>query len=69
MNNLEKVKEIIKESFPEKKVYAIGAYSSRFKFVGSLDKEDEIDFDNSLLIVLLFDLGFNLFVTYAVKVI
>lgn len=46
------LKEIIKESFPEKKVYAIGAYSSRFKFVGSLDKEDEIDFDNSLLIVL-----------------
>ena len=46
------LKEIIKESFPEKKGYAIGAYSSRFKFVGSLDKEDEIDFDNSLLIVL-----------------
>lgn len=46
------LKEIIKETFPEKKVYAVGAYSSRFKFVGSLDKEDEIDFDNSLLIVL-----------------
>lgn len=46
------LKEIIKETFPDKKVYAIGAYSSRFKFVGSLDKEDEIDFDNSLLIVL-----------------
>jgi len=46
------LKEIIKETYPEKKVYAVGAYSSRFKFVGSLDKEDEIDFDNSLLIVL-----------------
>lgn len=46
------LKEILKETFPEKKVYAVGAYSSRFKFVGSLDKEDEIDFDNSLLIVL-----------------
>jgi len=46
------LKEIIKETYPDKKVYAVGAYSSRFKFVGSLDKEDEIDFDNSLLIVL-----------------
>lgn len=46
------LKEIIKETYPEKKVYAIGAYSSRFKFVGLLDKEDEIDFDNSLLIIL-----------------
>lgn len=46
------LKEIIKETYPEKKVYAVGAYSSRFKFVGPLDKEDEIDFDNSLLIVL-----------------
>lgn len=46
------LKEIIKETYPEKKVYAIGAYSSRFKFVGSLDKEEGIDFENSLLIVL-----------------
>jgi phosphoesterase RecJ-like protein len=46
------LKEIIKETYPDKKVYAVGAYSSRFKFVGPLDKEDEIDFDNSLLIVL-----------------
>lgn len=46
------LKEIIKETFPNKKVYAVGAYSSRFKFVGSLDKEDDIDFDNTLLIVL-----------------
>ena len=45
------LKEIIKETFPEKKVYAVGAYSSRFKFVGQLDKEENIDFDNTLLIV------------------
>lgn len=46
------LKEIIKETYPNKKVYAVGAYASRFKFVGPLDKEENIDFDNSLLIVL-----------------
>lgn len=46
------LKEIIEETYPNKKVYAVGAYASRFKFVGPLDKEDDIDFDNSLLIVL-----------------
>lgn len=46
------LKEVIKATYPGKNVYAVGAYASRFKFVGSLDKEDEIDFDNSLLIVL-----------------
>lgn len=45
------LKEVIKETFPEKKVYAVGAYSSRFKFVGQLDREEDIDFDNALLIV------------------
>lgn len=45
------LKDIIKETFPDKKVYAVGAYSSKFKFVGSLDKEENIDFDNSLLII------------------
>lgn len=46
------LKEIIKETYPNKKVYAIGAYASRFKFVGPLDKEEDVDFENSLLIVL-----------------
>lgn len=46
------LKEVIKETYPNKKVYAVGAYASRFKFVGPLDKEENIDFDNSLLIVL-----------------
>lgn len=45
------LKEVIKETFKEKKVYAVGAYSSRFKFVGQLDKEEGIDFDNALLII------------------
>ena len=45
------LKEIIKETFPDKKVYAIGSYSSKFKFVGQLDREENIDFDNTLLIV------------------
>ena len=38
------LKEIIKETYPNKKVYAVGAYASRFKFVGPLDKEENIDF-------------------------
>ncbi len=45
------LKNIILETFPNKKVYAIGAYSSKFKFVGPLDKEENIDYDNTLLIV------------------
>lgn len=46
------LKEILKESFPSKNIYAVGAYSSKFKFIGSMDKEDSIDYTNSLLIVL-----------------
>ena len=46
------MQEIIKETFPEKKVYAIGAYSSKFKFVGPLDREEELKLENPLLIVL-----------------
>lgn len=46
------MQEIIKETFPEKKVYAIGAYSSKFKFVGPLDREEELKLNNPLLIVL-----------------
>jgi len=45
------LKEVIKETFENKKVYAVGAYSSKFKYVGQLDKEDDLDFDNTLLIV------------------
>lgn len=46
------MQEIIKETFPEKKVYAIGAYSSKFKFVGPLDREEDLKLENPLLIVL-----------------
>lgn len=46
------MQEIIKETFPEKKVYVIGAYSSKFKFVGQLDREEVLKLENPLLIVL-----------------
>lgn len=46
------LKNIILNTFPKKKVYAIGAYSSKFKFMGSLDKEDDEMYKDSLLIVL-----------------
>lgn len=45
------LKELIKNSFPSKNVYAVGNPASRFKYMGSLDKVDEI-LPNTLLIVL-----------------
>lgn len=45
------LKEIIKNKFPNKKVYAIGNSSHRFKFMGSLDSVLEKE-EHSLLIVL-----------------
>lgn len=45
------LKEIIKNKFPNKKVYAIGNSSHRFKFMGSLDNVLEKE-ERSLLIVL-----------------
>ena len=46
------LKELIQNRFSRKKVYAVGSSSSRFKFMGSLDKLDDIDKDKALLIVL-----------------
>lgn len=46
------LKELIKNKFPNKEVYAIGNPSNRFKFMGVLDKVEEINTDNTLLIVL-----------------
>lgn len=47
------LRDLIKDIFPKKSVYAVGNPSNRFKFMGSLDKlDEEIDYDNSLLIVL-----------------
>ena len=45
------LKEIIKENFSGKKVFAIGAIASRFRFMGELDKTDSLDFSKCLLIV------------------
>lgn len=46
------LKELILNKFPKKNVYAIGNPSNRFKFMGTLDKPQDIDYSNSLLIVL-----------------
>lgn len=46
------LKELILNKFPNKNVYAIGNPSNRFKFMGELDKPENIDYSKSLLIVL-----------------
>lgn len=46
------LKELIENKFPQKKVYAIGTPSNRFKFMGALNKDEGIDHKNALLIVL-----------------
>ena len=44
------LKEAIKLSFPKKQVYAVGNGSTKFSYLGRLDKTE--DFSNFLLIVL-----------------
>ena len=46
------LKEIIKNKFPKKNVYAVGTPASKFKYIGFLDKFEEEMYNNSLLIVL-----------------
>lgn len=46
------LKELIQNKFPKKVVYAIGNPSNRFKFMGTLDKPEEINSAEALLIVL-----------------
>ena len=46
------LKEIILNTFPKKKVSVIGAYSSVFKYMGKMDKLDEKEIKDSLLIIL-----------------
>lgn len=46
------LKELILHNFPNKKVYAVGGVASKFRFMGSLDKPLDIDYKNTLLIVL-----------------
>ncbi len=45
------LKKTIQETFPNKKVYAIGCPASRFRYIGSLDSVDEETIKKSLLIV------------------
>ena len=46
------LKELIHENFKEKNVYAVGATASKFRFMGSLDKPENLDLSKTLLIVL-----------------
>ena len=46
------LKELIKFNFPEKNVVALGNPASRFKYMGILDKDVDMDYSKALLIVL-----------------
>ena len=47
------LKELILNNFPYKKVYAVGTYASKFRFIGNLDKlDDNVELNKSLLICL-----------------
>ena len=46
------LKEAILETFPKKEVYAVGQGSTKFTYLGKLDKQEEVDYDKTLLIVL-----------------
>lgn len=45
------LKELILNTFPHKKVYAVGAPASRFRYVGELDRFTDEMYENSLLII------------------
>lgn len=45
------LRDIISNTFPNKRVYAVGTPASRFRFIGILDKVTEEMYDNALLIV------------------
>lgn len=45
------LKEIIKNTFPNKKVYVVGCSTSKFRYLGVLDKFTEDMYEDSLLIV------------------
>lgn len=46
------LKELIRENFKDKKVYAVGATASKFRFMGTLDKPEHLNLEETLLIVL-----------------
>ena len=41
------LKTLINELYPEKKVYAVGTIASKFRFMGSTDRIDNVNCDNS----------------------
>lgn len=45
------LRDSIRETFPDKNVYAVGYPASKFRYLGSLDKFTEDMYQNSLLIV------------------
>lgn len=46
------LKEAIKATFPEKEVYVVGDYSSRYSFIGELDEIEDCKYTNALAILL-----------------
>lgn len=46
------LRDSILNTFPNKKVYAVGSPATKFKFLGNLDKMEENIYEDSLLIVL-----------------
>ena len=46
------LKEIIEHNYKNKKVYAVGAIASKFRFMGNTDKTDGLNYQDALLIVL-----------------
>ena len=45
------LKELILNTFPNKKVHCVGAPASKFKFIGTLEKFNDYWYDDALLIV------------------
>ena len=46
------LKELLQINFKNKNIYAVGSIASRFRFMGTLDKIDDLNLKESLLIVL-----------------
>lgn len=46
------LRDVILNTFPNKNVCALGAPSSKFKYVGTLDKSFDVDYKKALLIIL-----------------
>ena len=46
------LKELIQENFKDKNVYAVGSTASKFRFMGNLDKPEDLNLSETLLIVL-----------------